>query len=497
MRIGLYDKTLCSERGGVRRGAAFFAALLTVFVFASAALGKPPQLDELRFTETDRILVLAPHPDDESLATGGVIRHAVKRKIPVLVVLLTNGDGYRKNVELRYKKLNPGPEQFRKLGTARHLESLKAMQTLGLKEKDVVFLSYPDGGTNGLFNTNWDCDTPHLGANGATSAPYPFAYEKNAPYCGENLVKNLEEIIGSFQPTIVFFPDPGDDHHDHWAAGAFAKYVFIKTGFKGKKYTYLVHKGITWPVPWTYMPNHYLAPPKKLVGYDEKWFGFFLSRDEQEMKLKAIHEYASQRSMMEPFLEAFVRKNELFASYSTLAVETSKQMPKFFTEKELPNTVFRDPANDAIVKEFAASGDLTSVAFAYNKEYAWIAAQTRKSISQVAIYGFHLRIFGKNAVSRIDIKIQGGRAYPEKPAKNSVAFDSMIPFETANDRIALQLPGAIFADEVRHFMLSLDVFDNRTMKRIDRTAWRVFELAEIKQNKTAPEQKAPSGSGPR
>jgi len=40
----------------------------------------------------DRIMVLAPHPDDESIGCGGIIQQAVAMKLPVRIVWLTNGD---------------------------------------------------------------------------------------------------------------------------------------------------------------------------------------------------------------------------------------------------------------------------------------------------------------------------------------------------------------------------------------------------------------------
>jgi N-acetyl-1-D-myo-inositol-2-amino-2-deoxy-alpha-D-glucopyranoside deacetylase len=455
-----------------------FVFLIFISVFSGNTLvakNKSPLLRAIHFAKTDRILALIPHPDDESLATAGVIRYSVEHKIPVLVVLMNNGDGYRKNVEMRFKTLNPTPEEFQKLGYVRHLESLSAMKELGLQEKDVIFLSYPDGGTNSLFDVNWDCDNLHTGVNGSTHAPYPFAYEKDAPYCGENVVKNLEEIITAFKPSTIFYPDPGDDHHDHWATGAFAKYTLLKMGYKGKQYTYLVHKGRSWPVPWAYLPNRYLPPPRSLVGFDEKWLGFFMTPGEEKLKLRAVEKYVSQSGMMEPFLQSFVRKNELFASYPILKIDTSKKQPRFFSEKSLPDTVFRDPKNDVLIKEFADSGDLTSVGLVFNKKNLWIALQTKGNISPDVVYGFHLRVFRKNSISRIDIKVQGGLIYSEKLAKNSIAFDSIIPFETDKDRIVVQLPVSVFKGQAGNFMLSLDTFDSKSMKRIDKTAWRIFE----------------------
>lgn len=454
-----------------------FAAAFVYVPAADASDAIKPVINPIHIEKTDRILVIAPHPDDESLATAGLIRHAVERQIPVLVVLMNNGDGYKKAVQIKFRTLNPTPDQFKNLGEIRHLESLTAMKSLGLTDKDVIYLSYPDGGTNTLLNEAWDCDKLHTGANGSNHSPYSFGYEKNAPYCGENVVKNLEQIIASFMPSMVFFPDPGDDHHDHWATAAFVKYTLTKMDYAGRQYTYLVHKGRSWPVPWKYKPDMPMLPPQNLVGYDEKWYELRLSTADEKLKHAAVGKYVSQKGMMEPFLESFVRKNELFAEYPTIKVETTKRFPKFFSTQIMPDIVFRDPPGDSKPYRYTA-GDIAAVGLVYNGEYLWIALQTRKNISPEIPYGFHLRIFGKNGVSRIDIKVKGGRIYSEKPAKSSITYDSIIPFETEKDRIVVQLPASIFADQTRKFMLNVDTFNPKTSKRIDRTAWRIFELQQ-------------------
>jgi hypothetical protein len=43
-------------------------------------------------TPDDRIIIFAPHPDDESIACGGVIQQALALKVPVRIVWLTYGD---------------------------------------------------------------------------------------------------------------------------------------------------------------------------------------------------------------------------------------------------------------------------------------------------------------------------------------------------------------------------------------------------------------------
>ena len=42
----------------------------------------------------DRILVLAPHPDDELLGAAGLLLEAEEKGVEAKIVIATNGDGY-------------------------------------------------------------------------------------------------------------------------------------------------------------------------------------------------------------------------------------------------------------------------------------------------------------------------------------------------------------------------------------------------------------------
>jgi len=426
--------------------------------------GKGPEL-----SSSDRILVMAPHPDDEGLACAGVIRRAVEDKIPVRVVLMTCGDGYKRDVEVRYKTLDPKPEDFQQLGTTRHFETIDAMKKLGLEEENITFLCYPDGGTNSLFEVNWDYDNLHLGANGATNAPYPFAYEKNAPYCGESVVKSLETIIKDYDPSIIFYPDPEDEHHDHWGTSAFIEYVTCKIDYQGKQYTYLVHKGFDWPFPWLYAPNRELLPPKELVGLDAKWWLFTLSKDEEGLKHKAVLSYKSQKEMMEPFLDAFVRTNELFATYPKIKATSVTKQPDFFGADKLPHIVIKEASRDTLVRELEGLGDITAVSISFDEDDTWLALETRRKLAEDITYGFHLRIFDGEEVKRVDISALGEQAQSQMLAKNSVSFDGPIPVKTKDNRMYLKIPGDIFED-ADFVLLSADSYHKQNL--VDKTAWR-------------------------
>src|SRR5262245_52083561 len=60
-----------------------------------------------------RLLVVAPHPDDEVLAAGGLMQHVLAAGGQVRVVYLTNGDGYRDGVRLEEREARPKPKDFR------------------------------------------------------------------------------------------------------------------------------------------------------------------------------------------------------------------------------------------------------------------------------------------------------------------------------------------------------------------------------------------------
>ena len=74
----------------------FILVRLVVFVALAVARPvaamEPTSVPPLTFTENDRILVLAPHPDDETLGAGGVIQRALEAKAHVKIVFLTYGD---------------------------------------------------------------------------------------------------------------------------------------------------------------------------------------------------------------------------------------------------------------------------------------------------------------------------------------------------------------------------------------------------------------------
>ena len=82
-------------------------------------------------------LIVAPHPDDETIGAYGLIRALKARRARVHVLVVTDGAG-------SHPASNRWPR--RRLIAERQRESLAALWRIGVTARDVTFLGLPDGG---------------------------------------------------------------------------------------------------------------------------------------------------------------------------------------------------------------------------------------------------------------------------------------------------------------------------------------------------------------
>jgi LmbE family N-acetylglucosaminyl deacetylase len=85
--------------------------------------------------EDQPFIVIAPHPDDESLACGGMLAEACRLGLRGKVVIVSDGVGSHPN-----SKAYP-PDRLRAL---RAEEARQAAAEFGLKAEDILFLGLPD-----------------------------------------------------------------------------------------------------------------------------------------------------------------------------------------------------------------------------------------------------------------------------------------------------------------------------------------------------------------
>lgn len=95
------------------------------------------------------LIVIAPHPDDETLGCGGLLAWASQSDVLRHVVFLTNGE-------------HSHPETMHDLGAIRRLEATVAAAHLGLTRAHLSFLGLPDGGLLSLGEEERLCATQWL-----------------------------------------------------------------------------------------------------------------------------------------------------------------------------------------------------------------------------------------------------------------------------------------------------------------------------------------------
>jgi LmbE family N-acetylglucosaminyl deacetylase len=241
-----------------------------------------------------RLLVFAPHPDDEVLAAGGVIQQVRQAGGSVRVVYITSGDSYTESVKLEQHVGRPTGANYRAYGHQREFEARAAMRTLGVGVWSLTFLGFPNGGLDGLMSTYWS-ERRAAYRSPFTRQRRPAQSESFIPdteYRGEDLTQELAEIIGDFKPSIMLVPRPEDQHPDHCAtwffvADALGDVMRVKPRFHTDLVNYIVHYN-SWGVE---DDDPVLMPPDDLDGGASGWMSVALTDGEVTAKRAAVHKY--------------------------------------------------------------------------------------------------------------------------------------------------------------------------------------------------------------
>ena len=221
----------------------------------------------LEIRPTDRVMLLAPHPDDESLATGGILQRACTVGARTRVLFMTDGENNpwaQRAVERRWRI---SPADRVRWGKRRREEALSALSCLGVPLHSVRFLGYPDQQL---------CDLLMKGPEG--------------------LLKDLTAEIAEWRPSILVYPDPVDRHPDHGALAVLSEFALARTSLEGQGPTplrYIVHA-----------PLHLARDPKDVA--------LPLSEFERDRKRRAILMHRSQLPLRGPALLRFANPEEGF-----------------------------------------------------------------------------------------------------------------------------------------------------------------------------------------
>ena len=298
---------------------AFSAALVTMPADALHTGSEPaasPRTATVSVGPDARLLVVAPHPDDEVLAAGGLLQHLRAANGALRVVYLTDGEAYREGVQVEEHVASPTTSNYRAYGRQREQEAHAALRALGFGADSLTFMGFPNAGLSRLMTTYWS------ERKGAYRSPYtrrdrPSASEivvADTEFRGEDLTQELAEIISDFRPTMILVPRKEDQHADHCAAwffvaDALADVIRVHPDRDVDVVTYIVHY-----YSWLFEDDApRTAPPEGLSGGVSGWLNVPLSRGELQTKRKALAFYKSQMDVMGWFLNGFARRNEWFS----------------------------------------------------------------------------------------------------------------------------------------------------------------------------------------
>ena len=287
--------------------SCLLAAALAPLAGASAtpAVGIPP------IDSHTSLLVVSPHPDDETLCCAGVIRRVVAAGGRASIVWLTSGDGSELDMLVIERALRIHPQKMRDLADKRMREARSAAAVLGVPTRRQYFLGYPDGGLLTLITDHFT--TPYYSKfTGAVSVPYSDTAAAGHPYTGESLERDFGRVLDRVRPTLVLAPSPQDAHPDHRAAGIVTLQVLSRRQELAGARFWIVHGGHHWPSPRGLRMGLPLAAPPRGRGLELT--AFDLDPLEEEDKLEAVRAYYTQMRVMSSFLLSFVRTNELYSS---------------------------------------------------------------------------------------------------------------------------------------------------------------------------------------
>ncbi len=123
------------------------------------------------------VVVLAPHPDDESLGCGGLIAMLADEHKKVFVIFITDGS---------FSHPNSKKYPVDKLAALRKAEAVAALKELSVDESNIFFMNKKDRAL-----PNFD----------------EIGFNKNS--------QELKQVIDNCKPDLVLVPYEKDPHPDH------------------------------------------------------------------------------------------------------------------------------------------------------------------------------------------------------------------------------------------------------------------------------------------
>ncbi len=132
-------------------------------------------------------ILIVPHPDDEVLGVGGLIAYQYRRRVPTMVIAVTDGEAAYSDQQ--------------DLGSIRRVEQQKALAELGVRDDQTVRLGLPDSGVTSVESRLAQLLTPFITAETLVVAPWSSDHHPDHEACGrvaESLTRQVEGTLVSY-----------------------------------------------------------------------------------------------------------------------------------------------------------------------------------------------------------------------------------------------------------------------------------------------------------
>jgi LmbE family N-acetylglucosaminyl deacetylase len=132
-------------------------------------------------------VVIAPHPDDETLGAGGLIAIQHRRGVPVKVVAVTNGEAAYPDAA--------------GLGALRRDEQQAGLVELGVGASDLLRMNLPDGNVAAFEDNLVDFIRPFMRPNTLLVAPWAFDPHPDHEACG----RAAERLLNALDINLISY----------------------------------------------------------------------------------------------------------------------------------------------------------------------------------------------------------------------------------------------------------------------------------------------------
>jgi len=226
------------------------------------------------FTSRSRVLLFAPHPDDESLACSVLLQRGVRTGAAVRVVYATDGDDNPWPQRVLERKWRLNANDRRRWGGLRRAEALAALRVLGVPGSAARFLGLPDQKLTAMLTA--DC---------------------------RSVLDRLATIIADWRPTHLLLPSISDTHPDHSSLGVMLRLILSES------FSHPMTRGQM--AAWSYIVH----------GRSPSFFGraetICQSGAEVAAKIRAIRCHTTQLKLSRKRFLAYARRPECLVKLAT------------------------------------------------------------------------------------------------------------------------------------------------------------------------------------